>query len=188
MIELGLLQEAMRDLDHVEQVNPSNAESKYLRGVVAARRGEVEKAIQSFSEAIRIDGNNSEYYRARAEQLIALDRKSEALIDLNHAVQLNNANADAYVLRSGVQENFDAALADLTRAIRLVPDNPKYLLQRSTLFMEHGDEVLALADATAVIQLDSSSREPYLLRAEIYDRLGQTEKAEQEMEKALQVR
>ncbi|MDO5565564.1 MAG: tetratricopeptide repeat protein, partial [Planctomycetia bacterium] len=186
LIESGLLSDAVRDLDHAGQIDPLGDRIWYLRGVVAARRHREPAAIHAFSTAIEHSPNNPEYYLARARQYVTVNKKPEAFKDLNQTIRLDPKNDEALALRGEIQTDFDSALADLTAAVRLCPNNPTHLLRRATLFMEHGDNTLALADATAVTRLDKNNIQATLLLAIIYERLGQNDKAEEQIMKAQQ--
>jgi clan AA aspartic protease (TIGR02281 family) len=69
---------------------------------------------------------------------------------------------------SAARHDFAAALADLTRAIELAPDEPEYYFERAKAYWGNGQADLALADFDHVIDLKSDFLPAYLSRAEMH--------------------
>lgn len=60
------------------------------------------------------------------------------------------------------------ALADLSKACELKPDDPEYFYQRALLYLQTGDANSALTDLNRVLKLKEDFLPAYLPRAEIY--------------------
>ncbi len=72
----------------------------------------------------------------------------------------------------------EKALADLSQAIKLAPQNDIAYLFRGTLYYkELGEKEKALADLNQTIKLNPQSDIAYLNRGILYGQLGETEKA-----------
>ena len=79
-------------------------------------------------------------------------------------------DADAIARRgeaSAARHDFEHALADLSKAVELRPDEPEYLLQRAVVYRQNGQADLALADLDHALTLNQDFLRAYLPRAEI---------------------
>jgi tetratricopeptide (TPR) repeat protein/predicted aspartyl protease len=68
---------------------------------------------------------------------------------------------------SAARRDFEHALADLSKAVELRPDEPEYLLQRAFIYRQNGQADLALADLDHALTLNQDFLRAYLPRAEI---------------------
>jgi serine/threonine protein kinase/tetratricopeptide (TPR) repeat protein len=105
----------------------------------------------------------------------AVDAKKywEAKSNFVHAIDLapnDGELADVYAQRSrmwiGWRADYDAALADMSEAIRLRPRHSSYYLKRAAVFSERKDYDLAIRDLDDAIRLDPLDRKAYELRAQ----------------------
>jgi tetratricopeptide (TPR) repeat protein len=98
-----------------------------IRGVLHQKAGEYDKAIDDFSEVLKIDSRNRMAYSNRA---IAWKQKGQlelALGDYNEALRLDPKSALTWHNRGAVwasEGNFKRAAADFREAIRLDPELP----------------------------------------------------------------
>ena len=60
--------------------------------------------------------------------------------------------------------DYDKAIADYDKAIRLTPDNAQWYVFRGTVFLQQGQFGKALADVRAAIKLDPKNDEARSLR------------------------
>jgi tetratricopeptide (TPR) repeat protein len=153
-------------------------------GKRAAVKGDLEHAVQNFSEAIRIDPKFPDSYSERGQALFKMGETERAIADYSAAIQRNpqhgaalRARGMAYLYRGTT----DLALADLSRAIELAENDPSRLApidlfyarrSRAAIYSAKLQYEQEIADCTALI--DSYARDPMLAAAlkEIYRDIG----------------
>jgi tetratricopeptide (TPR) repeat protein len=82
-------------------------------------------------------------------------------------------------------ENYEAALADYTKAANLNSSNPIYWKQRGQAYHNLGQHSLAAADLTKAIVLDENYAAAYWRRGEAYMALGDRDAAIADLTRAL---
>ena len=130
----------------------------------ALQLGDVDKAIEDCSIAIRLEPNSAEAYNNRGYMWTEKGDLDKALSDFNKAIGLDPLSAAAYDNRGLVWaakgEN-DKSLADHTEAIHLDPKNSHYYNNRGNLYSALGDHVKAIEDFNAAIRLDPQEAVAY---------------------------
>lgn len=104
--------------------------------------------------------------------------------------QADDVRADAYGNRGSIHDEegrHDAAIADFTQALKLVPHDPVVLIARGNAHDSHGDKQKAIADYTEAIRINPGDAAPYFNRAAVYQELGEVTKAEVDYKKALEI-
>jgi tetratricopeptide (TPR) repeat protein len=134
------------------------------RGIRAEQKGDLHKAIEEFSFAIRLN----------PKFIWAYSRRANCWLRLSDAEQK--------------EVNIENAIADMTEVIRLTGSKEfHYYHVRAGMYERLGEPEKALADLTEVIRLTESkawSSHYYNKRAEMYERLGEPEKAAADREMA----
>ncbi len=78
MLEKGNLEAAATAFDRAEQIDASNVEAKYYKGILAERLNRTEEALACYQSAALLDPSNPQYVIATAETLVDLNRREEA--------------------------------------------------------------------------------------------------------------
>ena len=110
-----------------QSADPEPAKQAVQKGKAYFDKGDFDAAIDSFSEAIRLDPHNADAYANRGRALIRSNLE-KALADCDEATRLNPKLASAYSTRSviyAVKRNADKAISDASEAIRLDPNDPR---------------------------------------------------------------
>jgi len=139
-----------------------------------------EQAIADFTEAIRLDGNNSETYRERGSAYADKGDYDKAIADFNQAIRLNPRHANAYNCRAIIYKfkgDTDKAIADYTQAIKLAPDYAFPYSNRGNIYLNKGDYDRAITDYNQAIKLNSNYADAYGGRGYAYYKKGDYDKA-----------
>jgi suppressor of G2 allele of SKP1 len=87
---------------------------------------EFQKALTKFTEAIALDGINSEYYSKRSHCHYQMENYTDSIADAKKAIELDPNNAKAY-FRKGMAafslDEFETAKAAFTKAQELAPSS-----------------------------------------------------------------
>jgi tetratricopeptide (TPR) repeat protein len=144
----------------VDDIGESNRNRRIAygnRGGAWHLKGDDERAIADYSEAIKLNPKDAVAYDNRGTAWRDKGDRTRALADYSEAIRLNPNNAIAYNNRGNVwHEKGDnrRAIADYTEAIRL---DPKYAIaycNRGKAWQASGDAARATADYTEALQLD----------------------------------
>jgi len=163
-----------------EDKTPQTAGEFLDRGLMFAQRNEYEKAFAEFNEAIRLNPNLAAAYlwRGISQHNIAWQALKENRKDV---LGISIANIE------------DRAIADITQAIQLEPNNPiGYSRRADAYFFGKGDYNSAIADYTHAIRIAPSPTQThtvidYLNRALCYQNKEDYDKAIADFETILRI-
>jgi tetratricopeptide (TPR) repeat protein len=125
-----------------------------------------------------------------AQRLFASARYREASVACDRAIALKPDFADAFMLRgrARVAENLsERGIPDFTRAMDLRPSDPQAPVERAHAYIDQKDYAAAISDATSAIALDPRLARAYNLRGTALRALGQTQKAIEEFNRAVEL-
>lgn len=149
-------------------------------------RGDLDEAVQAAGRVLA-DGASGWALCLRAEALLKQGRREEARADLERALRLDADRPWAYALLSEVHrelKRFDDALEVLDRLVKRDPEPWSYVLRARTRF-NFRDQKAGLADLERALRLDPRFVEGYAFRAEALRRLGRTQEALRDFNRAL---
>jgi tetratricopeptide (TPR) repeat protein len=163
--------------DGTALVKPTNAKVTALieNGKRATLKGDLDRAVRDFSEAIRIDPEYPDSYLERGQALFKLGEIERAIADYSAALVRDpqqgaalRARGMAYLYNSKA----DLALADLSKTIELAERNPRLLApielfyarrSRGAIYDSKQQYDLEIADCTALIE--TYTHDPRLVEA-----------------------
>jgi tetratricopeptide (TPR) repeat protein len=155
--------QAIADLTKAIQLDPNNHVAYGNRGLVYARTRKTELAIKDCTEAIRLDPNYAAYFVNRSmahdisgERELAIDDAKRA-IELDSSAPEKSGNPYLFLARGfahTTRNEYDAAIADYTKALTLWPGFVEALYNRCLMWLIKDERVHALADLVAALQLN----------------------------------
>ncbi|MDP6713328.1 MAG: tetratricopeptide repeat protein [SAR202 cluster bacterium] len=128
----------------------ARAEEYIVQGVDWNRKGEIERAISSFDEAIFLAPEVARAYYNRGLAFSSLDQREQAIQDFDEAIRLNPQDASAFFSRGvswGALRDFQRAKSDYDEAIRLDPENLSAYYNRAIVHTRLGMDREARRDA-----------------------------------------
>jgi tetratricopeptide (TPR) repeat protein len=168
-----------------EGARTSKASEQYNRGIERQRAGDLAGAITAYTRSIEIEPGFGDAYNNRGIAYFGVNNLAAAVADFSRSIELKpsesayNNRGGAYITLGKIKE----AIADFTEAIRLKPTAETYY-NRGAAYEHEGQPDSALADYTHAIELDPRLARAYAFRGINLLRRGETQKAQQDLDKA----
>ncbi len=143
---------------------PDSAEDYLKRGVARVEQGNLDGAIADYARAIEINSRLAPGFLCRGGEI--------AVSDLFNALALNNRGFAHY--RNG---DWDQALADFDRAIRMQPRLADAYSNRGNVWQQKGELQKALFDFNQAIKLNPRHSAAFNNRANLYQANGELAEA-----------
>ncbi|MBS1771455.1 MAG: tetratricopeptide repeat protein [Bacteroidetes bacterium] len=181
--------EAYKYYDTAVRLEP-NATNYYNRGVIWNDKGEYDKAIADYNEAIKISVNYVDAYNNRGNSWSNKREYDKAIADYNEAIKINPNDADLYYNRGNSWDfmgEYDKAIADFNEAIRIKPNYAAAYNNRGYSLENKGEYELALADFNEAFRLEPNSADALNNRGVTFESKGEYELALADYEKANQL-
>lgn len=178
---------ALADLDKAIEINLNCAEAYAERGHTYSHLKEHEKAVEDYTQAIKLDSKRDFYYVLRGETFMKLKDYNRAIKDFTAAIKIIPTDSAYYIDRAECYENlgeYQTAVEDYTTAINIEPDFGGNYAYRGKVYFILKDYRRALADYDKAIKIDPNFKPHYKDRAEVYEALGEHEKAQADLAKA----
>lgn len=137
------------------------------RGIERDQKGEYDRAIADFTQAIRLDPDNAVAYSNRGNVWNNEQEYDQAIVDCNKAIRLNPNYVLAYINRSCAwngRNEYDRAIADCDQALKLDPNSALAYNNRGAAWYGKKEYDRALADCDQAIKLEPNHALPYYNR------------------------
>jgi tetratricopeptide (TPR) repeat protein len=181
-----------RLLESGKLTNQERSKAYQARGIFWREKGERDRAIADFNEALRLTPNDSDVYNNRGIIWIDMGEVDRAFSDFNESVLHAPQTVDSaifYENRGDVwreqKREFDRAIVDYSNAIRLDPKDSKAYLNRGIAWKELGQFDRAIADYTVAIRLSPKSENAYANRGESWRLKGDLDRALADQDRAV---
>jgi lipoprotein NlpI len=141
--------------------NENLAITYYNRGREYRLKGDADRAIEDYTQALSLNSLDADSYIARGEAWVIKGDSDRAIADLNEAIRLNPQYAMAYANRARawrVKYEYDRAIADDSEAIRLNPQDAFSRLARGVAEFLTGRLDTATEDFAAAGRIDPDYR------------------------------
>ena len=135
------------------------------RGLAYKRKGQWDRAIADYSEAIRLKSDDAQVFNNRGNAYFHKGQLDRAIKDYDDAIRLQPDLAEAFSNRGNVYRKkgrFDRAIKDYDDAIRFKPDNAQVFADRGLAYEKKGEPSQALLDFEKAYAL--GFRHPLLLK------------------------
>jgi tetratricopeptide (TPR) repeat protein len=158
------------------------------RGVAYKRKGDFDRAIADYDEAIRLDPSSAIAHINRCADYNAKGAHDRAIADCSAALRLDPKNGNALnnrgfgYLQKG---DLDRAITDLSEFIRLYPKIAVGYRNRGDAYLRKGELDRALADLNEAIAVDPQHTPAYAYRGLVQEKKGDRERARADFEMAL---
>ena len=203
--KMGKPYKAIEDLKVAEKKWPQSKEVSFKLGLAYWENNDSVKARQTFNKIKDTQGRlASDTWIEMSRMLYFQDQFENALAALNMALEKDTANAMAYYYRGYLQSrfrdddgtapekvfalfNFERALSDFDRSIKLDSKFPDAYYQRGLVHLNMFNNSKGLEDVAKAISLDPLNAYYYTGRAEFYIRIKDYENAISDLKMALKL-
>lgn len=153
-------------------------------------RGELEKALAFFTQAIKVDSKAADTYYFRAQVWEEFGKMDKALEDFNTAIKLRKPfHEGAMRLRGDLYQSlhrYDEAIRDYSLVMTVIPTDGVYN-SRGTCYMRLNKPALAVSDFSQAIKIGGPKAAPFEKRANAFMVLNQYAKALADYDMALKL-
>jgi S1-C subfamily serine protease/lipoprotein NlpI len=206
---LGNMAMAVKDLAEAKRLDPKAAEGfgeLYLAlGEKLLEAGKFDAAVFCFAKAIELSDKDINLYCARGRAYFLARDFEKAIQDFTTAIRLKPEVADSYFYRgmtylaatttkTNPEGYFSNAFIDLKKAMDLAPSDEKMKKAmavayntRGAYYFSNGKNNPALSDFTSAIKYDPNEGTYYHNRGIVYNRLGDTARANADFARAAQL-
>jgi tetratricopeptide (TPR) repeat protein len=175
--------QAIADITEAMRIQGNNPAAAYNRGVAYFQKGELDRAIEDFTQCLQLGPSAVDAYKAfvhRGFTFLNQGKFREAVADFTEAIPLSPTDAFSYGCRGTAYNElgeFDAAIRDCSEALRLDPDSAIAYGSRRFSYCQRGDYGRAIADYAEAIRLSPENPGLYQNRARAFRASGDEAKA-----------
>jgi tetratricopeptide (TPR) repeat protein len=129
----------------------------FNRGNDHYKKGDYDRAIADYNEALRINPNYAEAYNNRGLAYYYKKDYDRAIADYNEALRIDSNYANAYNGRGATyseKKDYDRAIADYSEALRMDPNSARAYNNRGLAYSDKKDYDRAIADYSAALRID----------------------------------
>ena len=160
------------------------ADAHYNCGNAYFMQGDFDRAIQDYSETIKLNPHFADAYNNRGNAYSDKGDFDQAIQDYSKAIELKPDLAEAYYNRGvayGIKSEFDRAIQDFDKAIKLKSDFAEAYNIRGMAYSNKRNFDQAIQDFDKAIELNPDLAGAYFNRGCTWLHLGEWEKAKADL-------
>lgn len=180
----GNIEKAQIELKNALQIDPKDAEARYLMGMVQEQKQDFSAAVANYRAAVE---NKPAHVQARVRlgRIYVLGNAPDRAMEMvDAALKLEPANPDVLALRAAVRlnkGNTPGATADAQAVLQQKPGHPDATSLLTGIYSRGGQGDKAVALLLDTLKLDAGNTTFRALLAEIYDKQGQRDRAVEQL-------
>ncbi len=157
------------------------------RGLAYYQRGDLNRALAEYDQALAIDPNNVEAHSNRTIVYTIKKDFNRALADINEALTINPNDAEVYNNRGNVynaMEDLNRALMDYNEAINYDPSRALFYLNRGGVYFQMKDFNRSIEDFNQGLSINPNYGDVYYWRGLAFTKIKDFSRALDDMNKA----
>lgn len=184
-----MFKEAIQNFNEAIRIHPTkhNLSNKALAEVNIKNYAQ---AIEDYTEAIKLDKNDSKIYAARAFVYAQQNDYEKAKSDYDEAIKINPEEPSYYENR-GIMKlslmKYNDAIDDFSIAIKKKDDEPEFYFNRGNARLENGDNIGAIQDYDEAIKLDGKNYRFFHNRGMAKRRIGNLKESLYDFNESLKI-
>ncbi|MDJ0625740.1 MAG: tetratricopeptide repeat protein [Candidatus Caenarcaniphilales bacterium] len=179
--------------EKLSEIKSQYVASNFVKGINEFKNKEFKRAIQSFTQCIKLKPNHHTSYMNRGLAKLQLGNFDSALEDFNKAISLNPKFSQAYKNRALLKfkhfKDLDGAIDDFDALLRLKPNYSIGYFDRATVKILNRDFRGAIDDLNKVIDLNPKFDKivyVYWNQSQAYKKLGNLSQAKKYIDLAVE--
>jgi tetratricopeptide (TPR) repeat protein len=171
----GNWDEYIREMQQIQQVEPTAADVPYLLGEGYRAKGDCRTALDWYNNSLKVDTAFAPGYLGLARARLCIDPGADITQLYDLAIQADPNYGEAYLDRANfslAKNDFKDALPDLQQAGRLMPDSALVQLGYAQAYLLQGNNAKALESAKKANSIDLTLLPSYYYLARAYVNAG----------------
>lgn len=177
---------ALSTTEQLEKINPENPETDYMRGRILAQKGEDDKAIRAFKQALT---KAEKHYDSLLElgTMYAQKKNKSALSYLKRALEINPSTDVIFEIGNyyALQGDDNKALEEYGKVVRKDPQYTEAHIEAGRIHLKNKEFEIASRLFNIAVETAPTYPPAYYYRGKSYLNLNEVEKAKADFNQAL---
>ncbi len=167
----------------------ATADGYIRRGYANKLQDQFEKAIADFTEAIKLEPEDTSVWSHRADAYSENKEPDKAIADFTKAIDIDGEYGYGYIGRGNAlveKKEYDKAMKDFDKALDLNPKDSFAIISRGNVFLEKKEYDKAIAEYNEAIEITPNSSYAFICRGNAKAGKKDYERAIKDYDKAIQ--